>query len=87
MKKLLNYYRVTDKLYNESSYKIKITINVATFITALLIKKILLENVDDLLSFIMGVLSFLMFFPLYSYLFYRLEKSSLVSQKGLIRRN
>lgn len=43
-----NYYKLINNFYNESSNFIKLSILTATFITSLLIKEMLFENIDGI---------------------------------------
>ncbi|OEG11214.1 hypothetical protein BCR22_05695 [Enterococcus plantarum] len=68
-----NYYKLINNFYNESSNFIKLSILTATFITSLLIKEMLFENIDGIFGYILGLTSFLILFSLYSYLFYKIN--------------
>ena len=69
-----NYYNLINDFYNESSNFIKLSILTITFITSLMIKGIFFENISGIFGYILGLLSFLILFPLYSYLFYKIKK-------------
>ncbi|MEI5989789.1 hypothetical protein A5881_001282 [Enterococcus termitis] len=73
MKIFRNYYKLINDFYNGSSNVIKLSILISTFITSLLIKVMLFENVGGIFGYALGLLSYLVLFPLFSFLFYKLN--------------
>ncbi|MET3563833.1 hypothetical protein ABID30_002930 [Enterococcus rotai] len=71
MKIFRNYYKLINDFYNESSNFIKLSILTLTFITSVLIKVMLFENIGGLFGYFLGLMSFLILFPLFSYLLYK----------------
>lgn len=73
MRRFRNYYNFINDFYNESSNFIKLSILTATLITSLLIKVMFFENISDIFGYMLGFMSFLILFPLFSYLFYKIK--------------
>lgn len=74
MKRVRNFYKLINDFYNESSNLIKLLTLTATLTTSLLIKEMFFENIYGILAYFLGLLSFLLLFPLFSYLFYKIKK-------------
>lgn len=73
MKRFRNYYKLFNDFYNESSNFIKLSILTATTVTSLMIKGVLFENVNGVFGYILGLISFLVLFFSFSYLFYKIK--------------